>query len=308
MRVHVNGVAIFFDVIGAKYTIDGPRMREKPTLILLHGGPGVNDHSAYRPMFESLADVAQLVLIDHRGNGRSDYGSTEHWTLAQWGDDLHAFCEALDIRKPVVLGNSFGGMVAMSYATRHPEHPGKLVVSSTMARGSRYYFDASVAMFERLGGKEVGELARRFHTGTFTDELIDEWTKKAFPVYTQSPSQLTNADAQSRTVVSLDVARHFVTGEMRTFEHAERPREGAVSNAVDGGRARSDLPDRSGGRHRVGDPWAAADLSPLSEVRTRRLSRRTGSVRGAAALRHGVTPEPARAGSQCRTSPSRHAG
>ncbi len=218
MRVHVNGVSIFFEVVGTKYALDGPRMREKPTLILLHGGPGVNDHSAYRPIFESLADVAQLVLIDHRGNGRSEYGSTEHWTLAQWGDDLHAFCEALDIRQPVVLGNSFGGMVAMSYATRHPEHPGRLVVSSTMARGSRYYFDASVAMFERLGGKKVGELARRFHTGTFTDELIDEWTKKAFPVYTQSPSQLTNADAQSRIVVSLDVARHFVTGEMRTFD------------------------------------------------------------------------------------------
>jgi proline iminopeptidase len=109
-------------------------------------------------------------------------------------------------------------MVAISYATRHPEHPGKLVLSSTMARGSRNYFDASVAMFERLGGKEVGDLARRFHTGELTPELMAAWQKKAFPVYTQSPSQLTNPDAQSRTVVNQDVVRHFATGEMRTFD------------------------------------------------------------------------------------------
>lgn len=218
MRVRVNDVSIFFEVIGTKYALDGPRMREKPTLILLHGGPGVNDHSAYRPMFEPLAEDAQLVLIDHRGNGRSDCGPTERWNLAQWGDDLFAFCEALDLEKPVVLGNSFGGMVAMSYATRHPEHPGKLVISSTMARGSCHYVDASVAMFEKLGGKEVGDLARQFHTGALTPELMADWTTKAFPVYTQSPSQLTNPDAQSRTVVSLDVVRHFATGEMRTFD------------------------------------------------------------------------------------------
>jgi proline iminopeptidase len=218
MRVRVNGISIFFEVIGTKYALDGPRMREKPTLVLLHGGPGVNDHSAYRPMFEPLAEEAQLVLIDHRGNGRSDYGPIERWNLAQWGDDLFAFCEALDLEKPIVLGNSFGGMVAMSYATRHPAHPGKLVMSSTMARGSRHYFDASVAMFERLGGKEVGDLARQFHTGALTAELMSDWTTKAFPVYTQSPSQLTNPDAQSRVVVSVDVVRHFATGEMRTFD------------------------------------------------------------------------------------------
>ena len=88
MRVDVNGVRIFFEVVGTKLAIEGPRMREKPTLVLLHGGPGINDHSAYRPMFESLADVAQLILIDHRGNGRSDRGSRAQWNLAQWGDDL----------------------------------------------------------------------------------------------------------------------------------------------------------------------------------------------------------------------------
>jgi pimeloyl-ACP methyl ester carboxylesterase len=44
MWVRVNGVRLFFDVEGAGLVPDGPRMREKPTLVLLHGGPGF-DHS-----------------------------------------------------------------------------------------------------------------------------------------------------------------------------------------------------------------------------------------------------------------------
>jgi pimeloyl-ACP methyl ester carboxylesterase len=40
MHVLVNGVRLFFDVEGAQFVPDGPAMREKPTLLLLHGGPG----------------------------------------------------------------------------------------------------------------------------------------------------------------------------------------------------------------------------------------------------------------------------
>jgi pimeloyl-ACP methyl ester carboxylesterase len=40
-----------------------------------------------------------------------------------WADDVHAFCEALQIYKPIVYGASFGGMVAMEYAIRYPTHP-----------------------------------------------------------------------------------------------------------------------------------------------------------------------------------------
>ena len=109
---------------------DGPTMREKPTLVLLHGGPGF-DHSIYKPLFAQLADIAQVVFLDHRGNGRSEHGPREMWTLAQWGDDVHAFCETLGIVHPIVLGTSFGGMVALAYATQYPAHPAKLILLNT---------------------------------------------------------------------------------------------------------------------------------------------------------------------------------
>ena len=44
MHILVNGVQLYFDVEGASLVPDGPTMREKPTMILLHGGPGA-DHT-----------------------------------------------------------------------------------------------------------------------------------------------------------------------------------------------------------------------------------------------------------------------
>jgi proline iminopeptidase len=134
MFVEVNGAKLFFDVEGAGLVPDGPTMRAKPTLLLLHGGPGF-DHSSYKPAFPALADIAQIIYLDLRGNGRSSGEDPKTWNLGQWGDDVRAFCEVLGIEKPIVYGASFGGMVALAYATRHPAHPGKLILVSTEATG-----------------------------------------------------------------------------------------------------------------------------------------------------------------------------
>jgi pimeloyl-ACP methyl ester carboxylesterase len=64
-------VRLYVDIEGAGLVADGVRMRQKPTLILLHGGPGF-DHAGFKPAFSCLADVAQIVYYDQRGHGRSD--------------------------------------------------------------------------------------------------------------------------------------------------------------------------------------------------------------------------------------------
>ena len=94
MRVDIGDCKLFFDVEGAKLRPDGPTMREAPTVVLLHGGPGF-DHSNFKPDFSRLAEIAQVVYYDHRGNGRSDRGDQGKWNLPQWGDDVREFCEAV---------------------------------------------------------------------------------------------------------------------------------------------------------------------------------------------------------------------
>jgi pimeloyl-ACP methyl ester carboxylesterase len=217
MDVLINGVRLFFDVEGAKLAPNGPVMREKPTLLMLHGGPG-SDHSIYRPACSGLAEIAQIVYLDHRGNGRSEDGPRAGWNLAQWGDDVRAFCDALGIASPIVLGASFGGMVALAYATRHPGHASKLVLISTAASGGEH-LDRRVALFERFGGPEVGALARRRFLeiqGHPNQASLDAWARLAIPLYTRIPR---DPDMARRAVNRSEVLQWFTRpgGESHTF-------------------------------------------------------------------------------------------
>jgi len=217
MRIEINGVRLYFDVEGAKRVPDGPVLRERPTLILLHGGPGF-DHSSFRPAFSRFADVAQVIYLDHRGNGRSDREPRDRWTLAQWGDDVFAFCQALEIEKPIVMGQSFGGFVAMAYATRHPEHPGRLILSSTSAAMHRYV-ERSIALFEAKGGAQVGAMARRVLTrGYESDDDAAQWLARAMPFY--NTTDVADPDARRRAVMNIEVLLHFFgpSGECLSFD------------------------------------------------------------------------------------------
>ena len=178
MRISVNDTTLYFDVEGAGLVPDGKVMREKPTLILLHGGPGA-DHSIYKPSFSPLAELVQIIYLDHRGNGRSDQSDESHWNLNQWADDLDAFCDALDIKKPIVYGASFGGFVAQAYATRHPDRIGKLVLCSTAAK---FDFQELIAAFDRLGGKAARDAAEGYWLNP-TSESRAEYRKICVPLY-----------------------------------------------------------------------------------------------------------------------------
>jgi proline iminopeptidase len=217
MHVSVNGVRLFFDIEGTKLVPDGPLMRERPTLLLIHGGPGA-DHSIYRPAYSALSDIAQIVYLDHRGNGRSEDGPPKKWTLAQWGDDVRAFCDMLGIVDPIVLGASFGGMVAMSYATRHPTQPSKLILISTAASGAEH-LEQRIALFERFGGPEVGALARRRFLevrGHPDRASLETWGRLAIPHYFRLPR---DPDMARRSVNRPEVLQWFTRpgGESDSF-------------------------------------------------------------------------------------------
>src|SRR6202171_4863266 len=137
MHVFINGVRLFFDVEGAKLVPDGPAMREKPTLLLLHGGPGF-DHSIYKPAYSALADVAQIIYLVPRGNGRSEDDPQAGWNLEQWGDDCDAFCDVCCIESPIVLGASLAAWLRWLTRRAIRPTPSKLVLISTEAAGGTH--------------------------------------------------------------------------------------------------------------------------------------------------------------------------
>jgi pimeloyl-ACP methyl ester carboxylesterase len=110
-----------------------------------------------------------------------------------------------------VMGQSFGGFVAQSYATRHPEHPAAVVLSSTSPRKN---VQRNLAVFERLGGAEVREIAAGFYEDARPERLA-EFLTRCMSLYNR---HFSDPDGMSRSVIRLDVLYHFFRGEYHHFD------------------------------------------------------------------------------------------
>ena len=211
MFVDVGSARLFFDVVGESLNAATPDMAQRPTLILLHGGPGY-DHSTLRPYFDRYSDTHQLIYLDHRGCGRST-GKKETWYLDQWADDLAVFCSTLGIDAPVVFGQSFGGMVAMHYASRHPKGVSKLILSSTAAQ---FRLDETVKMMNQLGGENAAEVAHQFFSKP-SQEAYDAYSKVCLPLYS-NPNAPEAGAFRDRAIERPEVALHFFADEMARMD------------------------------------------------------------------------------------------
>jgi len=172
MQIDVNGTRLWFDVDGAALVPEGTEMRQRPTVVLVHGGPGVYDHSYLKPAFERLAEHAQVVYLDLRGHGRSHWGNAAEWTFEACADDVRAFCDAVGVDRPVVLGHSMGGPIVLLYGARHPGHAAGLIVQSRFARWDP---PRLVEGFRRVASDEVAEIAKRSYAGEDVPE--EEWAR-----------------------------------------------------------------------------------------------------------------------------------
>jgi pimeloyl-ACP methyl ester carboxylesterase len=211
MRIEVQpGVGLYVDVEGAGLVPDGTTMRDKPTLLLLHGGPGY-DHSSFKPLFSRLADIAQVVYVDHRGHGRSDRRPAEEWTLDTFADDVVRLCDALGIVAPIVLGQSFGGFVAQRYIARHPAHPSKVVLSSTT---HHLGLARKLDLFERLRGAAAREAARAFWTAPDATSW-DAYNRHCKALYNTTPQ---DDAASQRTRYNTEILFAWVRGEQQAMD------------------------------------------------------------------------------------------
>jgi proline iminopeptidase len=209
MWLQVGDVRLFFDTEGSMFLADGASMVERPTLVLLHGGPGA-DHSLFKPEFSGITDAAYLVYLDQRGSGRSDRSEPAMWTWQRWADDVAAFCEALGITNPILVGVSSGGMVAMHCAIRHPKLVAGLVLDSTL--GLPTTLDETIGVFSRRGGPEVAEAAQRYLGGDTSPEATDDWQRLCLKLYGDPGSQNDMSDRLARCLVNDEVQQHFRRG------------------------------------------------------------------------------------------------
>lgn len=213
MRLNVGDVRLFVETVGTKLRIEGANVVEKPTILFVHGGPAW-DHLTMRMDFAPLADVAQLVFYDHRGLGRSDVSSPSQWHLSQWAADLNQIIERLGLNRPIVLGQSFGGMVAQRFALDYPDSYSGLILSATAAR---FNLPEVLETFRVLGGEELATIAQSFYTASNPDHR-DRFLREGFPFYTTS-----KATIGALSPFKPDVLDHFFSsaGDAHLFDYRD---------------------------------------------------------------------------------------
>ncbi len=151
MRARIRDTEIFFDIDGAALIPEGPRMVERPTAFLVHGGPGV-DHSSLKSRYGQLAQKMQLVYFDHRGQGRSGRGDPQHYTVDENVEDMEALRRYLGLGPIVSIGTSYGGVVAMAHAARYPDAVSHLILVATICHAG--YVNRAIELVSQRGTPE----------------------------------------------------------------------------------------------------------------------------------------------------------
>ena len=185
MKIDVGGgVRLFFDVEGPRIVASESGWTERPTVVVLHPGPGA-DHSVFKDLLgPRLAEVAQVVYVDQRGDGRSDRSDSSHWNLDTWTDGLRALLDLLEIERPALL-RQLRGRTGRADSSP-PDFPSGRNGSCSRARPPGTCVRVRSRSSTAWAGPEAGEVAARYF-GDPTESTFAEYLRACLPLYTRLP-------------------------------------------------------------------------------------------------------------------------
>lgn len=103
------------------------------TVVLIHGsGPGVTSYANWRLVIPALAGDLHVIAPDMVGFGYSDRPEGVTYGLDTWADQVLGLMDTLGVARAHLVGNSFGGAIALRLATRHPDRVGRMVLMGSM--------------------------------------------------------------------------------------------------------------------------------------------------------------------------------
>lgn len=104
-----------------------------PPVVLIHGsGPGVTAYANWRLVIPALAGRFRVLAPDMAGFGFSERPEKADYGVDLWTEQVVGLLDALGIQQASVVGNSFGGAIAMRLAARYPGRVAKLVLMGSM--------------------------------------------------------------------------------------------------------------------------------------------------------------------------------
>ena len=155
------------------YRIAGPEHSDKTPLVLLHGGPG-STHT-YFEVLDPLAeeDQRQFITYDQIGCGNSYLdGHPELWTRETWVQELITLRKALNLEEIHLLGQSWGGMLALEYVCRYAHSGIKSLILSSTLPSSRLWGEEQARMIKELPQEMQDAIRRASETGDYDAEDV----------------------------------------------------------------------------------------------------------------------------------------
>lgn len=120
--VDVNGIRTNYHDLGSGAPV-----------VLVHGsGPGVSAWANWQLTLPYLSERFRVLAPDVVGFGYTERPQIARYDLATWTSHLIGFLDALDLERVSLVGNSFGGALALSIATRFPERVDRLVLMGSI--------------------------------------------------------------------------------------------------------------------------------------------------------------------------------
>jgi proline iminopeptidase len=173
-------------------------------LVVLHGGPSF-DHTYLLPELDRLAEFFHLVYYDQRGRGRSAAGvRPDDVSLGSELDDVERVRSHFGVESVALVGHSWGGLLAMEYALRHPARVSHLILLST-APASGDDWRLLLEAFDRRPPSDLEEMTAIESTAAYErgDLEADAAHNRAhFRMTVRKPAQLEALVARLRSNVT----------------------------------------------------------------------------------------------------------
>ncbi len=150
MKINVKNLSINYIQYG-----------EGNDIVLLHGwGQNIE---MMRPIGDNFQDRFRITILDFPGFGESEEPK-EAWTIEDYELMLEEFLKKVNVKKPIVIGHSFGGRVAIRYSARNPIS--KLVLFGSPCIRIQEELSLGVKMLKKLktlpGLNGLGEYMKKF--------------------------------------------------------------------------------------------------------------------------------------------------
>lgn len=151
-------------------------------LIILHGLFGSSDN--WFSLAKVFAEKFTVYLVDQRNHGQSPHSMDFNYEVLT--EDLYKFITDHQIQKPVIIGHSMGGKVAMNFAVKYPDHLSSLVVVDIMPKRYPIHHDhildglESINLMELQNRSEADQMLARFvHEADVRQFLLKNLTRNS---------------------------------------------------------------------------------------------------------------------------------